>query len=77
MTRYLLHLTHGAAWLVAASLWCTSADAQMGFVAPMPELCSVSGGPECTVLDFVVLERALADMPLSPGISQTCEPAIR
>jgi hypothetical protein len=37
MTRSLLHLTHGAAWLVAASLWCTSADAQMGFVAPMPD----------------------------------------
>jgi hypothetical protein len=37
--------------------------------------CSVAGGPECDIRDYVVFRRALAG--LGPGISSVCASAVR
>jgi CSLREA domain-containing protein len=38
--------------------------------------CSVIGGPDCDVADWVALARALDEPPLAPGVAQTCYAAI-
>ncbi len=46
------------------------------FAGPALERCDAGGGPECDLADVVRVMRALAVVPLPPGISPDCPAAI-